>query len=244
MKAYKIFIVEDEPLIAESLQDILECLDHEVLGISDNGPEAIESIKEHNPDLIMLDIQIKGDMDGIQVAEELKDSVSSPFIFTTAFADNETIDRARDQGPYGYVVKPYGINDIKAAIEVAMMNFQAFEELRSKQNVNVTVNKNNQLFIKTDSRLVRVKDEDILYVEAKGDYVLFKTKEKGHIVHSTMKNIEANLNPEKFIRVHRSYIINLNEIVDIEDSTVLIEKKVIPVSRSHKEALMKRINLI
>ncbi len=241
--AYKIFIVEDEQLIAESLQDILEVLEHKVIGIADNGKDAIAAISKSNPDLILLDIQIKGNMDGIEVAERIKENSKAPFIFTTAFADSETITRAKDKGPYGYVVKPYGINDIKVAIEIAISNAKAFNELKENSE-NLSFEGSHHLFIKTDSRLVKLKDEDILYIEAKGDYMLFKTKEKGHIVHSTMKNVEAKLDPNIFTRVHRSFIINLNEIVDIEDSSILIEKKIIPISKSYKEGFMKRLNLL
>ena len=122
-------------------------------------------------------------------------------------------------------------------------NASSFNEMKeSKENLSFVGS--HQLFIKTDSRLVKLKDEDILFIEAKGDYMLFKTREKGHIVHSTMKNVEAKLDPNIFLRIHRSFIINLNEIVDIEDSSVLIEKKVIPISKSYKDGLMKRINLL
>lgn len=241
--AYRIFIVEDEALIAESLEEILEVLDHEVVGIADNGPDALKMIEESKPDLMLLDIQIKGKMDGIDVAKKIKDISKAPFIFTTAFADGETIERAKDEGPYGYVVKPYGINDIRVAIEIAISNARSFNELKESQD-NLSFEGSHQLFIKTDSRLVKLKDEEILYIEAKGDYMLFKTREKGHIVHSTMKNVEAKLDPNIFLRIHRSFIINLNEIVDIEDSSVLIEKKVIPISKSYKDGLMKRINLL
>ena len=241
--SYKVFIVEDEPMIAESLQDILECLEHEVVGIADNANTAMEQLRKNSCDIIMLDIQIKGDKDGIALAELIGAEFDTPFIFTTAFADGETIQKARDKGPYGYIVKPYGINDINAAIEVAVGNYEMLKELKETRS-EPSIIQNNQLYVKTDSRLVKINEEDILYVEAKGDYVVFKTEEKGHIVHSTMKNIESKLDSKKFLRVHRSYIINLNHIIDIEDSSVLILKKVIPVSRSHKEALMSRINLI
>lgn len=243
MKGYKILIVEDEPLIAESLHEILEVLEHEVVGSADNANTALKLLRENKVDLILLDIQIKGDTDGVELAEKIKEEHTIPFIFTTAFADGDTIQRAREKGPYGYIVKPYGINDINAAIEVAIGNFEMLNELKQTQNTP-SVLKNNQLYVKSDSRLIKINDEDILYIEAKGDYAVFKTLEKGYIVHTTMKNIENKLNPQKFIRVHRSFIVNLNEIVDIEDSSLVIDKKVIPISRSNKEALMKRINLI
>jgi DNA-binding LytR/AlgR family response regulator len=243
MAVYNVLIVEDDPLIAETLEEILECLEHKVTGIADSAHAALKELRSNPADVILLDIQIKGNVDGVELAQKIKEEYDIPFIFTTAFADSETIQRAKEKGPYGYIVKPYGINDINAALEVAFANFEMLQEIK-KTPSTVSQLKNNQLYIKADSRLIKIEDDDILYVEAKGDYAVFKTEEKGHIVHTTMKNIENKLDSNKFIRVHRSFIINLSKIIDIEDSNLLIGKKVIPVSRSNKEALIKRINLI
>lgn len=89
-----------------------------------------------------------------------------------------------------------------------------------------------------------MKIDDLLYVEAKGDYVLFKTTEKGYIVHSTMKRVQERLEEYNFVKVHRSYVVNLSKIIDIEESNLLIENKVIPISRANKEALIKKLNLL
>jgi DNA-binding LytR/AlgR family response regulator len=241
MDNYKIVIVEDEPNIADSLKDILEALEHTVLNVFDNGKEVLEYLHTTTPDLILLDIQIKGDMDGIEVARHIAEKDNQPFIFTTAFADEETIKKATAYSPYGYIVKPYGMKDIYAAIEIAMNNHKLIGELKNV-TPEPTMVTNNHLFLKVDTRLVKVKEEEIFYVEAKGDYVLFKTAEKGHIVHSTMKKVEEKLNPARFLKVHRSFIINLDHVVDIEDNSLVINGKVIPVSRSNKDVLLSRIN--
>jgi len=102
----------------------------------------------------------------------------------------------------------------------------------------------NSIFLKVDAKLIKVKIEDILYIEAKGDYALFKTANKGYIVHSTMKKVQDRLEEFNFQKVHRSFVVNLSKIVDIEESNLLIEDKVIPISRANKEALMKRLNLL
>ncbi|MEL6133394.1 MAG: LytTR family DNA-binding domain-containing protein [Bacteroidota bacterium] len=91
---------------------------------------------------------------------------------------------------------------------------------------------------------MRLKLDDILYVETKGDYVVFRTEKESLIVHSTLKNIESQLDPEKFVKVHRSYIVNLSRIVDIEEGTLVIEDKVIPISRAQRPILMDRIQVI
>ncbi len=243
MNNLKILIVEDEIMIAESLKEILENLNYVVTGIANSADEALTLLANEKPDLVTLDIQIKGDKDGIQLAEQIQSKYDIPYIYTSAFADEKTIARAKDTSPYGYLVKPYGIRDIHAAVEVAIMNFQKLQKNQIAMNQSNGV-KDGNLFIKVDSRLVRLNEEDIMWVEAKGDYVIFKTEPKSFIVHSTMKNVELKLDAERFLKVHRSYIVNLDRIIDIEDSNLLIKDKVIPVSRSNKEQLMKRIQLL
>ena len=239
MAGNRILIVEDDSEIAESLADMLGLLEHDVVGIAESYDDAVNLIEQQDPELLLLDIQIKGDKTGIDVARYIGDRY--PFIFTTAFADEDTVAKASDLGPYGYIVKPYGMKDINPAIEVALGNFSKNKNMGSDQADFFT---HNHLFIKANSRLIRLRDEDILYIEAKGDYAVFKTKEKGYVVHTTLKNAEAKMNPQKFLKVHRSFIINLDKIKDIEDSSIQIEDKVIPVSRQNKPDLMKRIDLI
>lgn len=242
MSQYKVLIVEDDPMISESLSDIIQVLGHEVVGIADNAVKAIELCSEKEPQIALLDIQIGGDIDGVDLAEMINDEFDIPFIFTTAFADNNTITRARERGPFGYLVKPYGVKDLNAAIEVAMGAFQRLKKAEKKGGGGQIIDRN--IFLKVDSKLVRVKIDDILYIEAKGDYALFKTKQKGYIVHGTMKKFQQRLEDFNFQKVHRSFIVNLDKIVDIEESNLLIEDKVIPVSRANKEALMQRLNLM
>jgi len=243
MSQLKILIVEDDPMIAESVQDILGILKHEVIGVADDAEKAIAICNETLPDLALLDIQIGGDIDGVDLADLLNQNFEIPFIFTTAFADSDTIARAKSKGPFGYLVKPYGIKDMNAAIEVAM---SAFERFKKAKESSVAMSKviQDSIFLKVDSKLIKVKIDDILYIEAKGDYALFKTKEKGHIVHTTMKRVEDRLIDHNFAKVHRSYVINLSKIIDIEESNLLIDNKVIPISRANKEALIQRLNLL
>jgi two-component system, LytTR family, response regulator LytT len=106
MSQLKVVIVEDDLMISESLKDILRILNHKVVGVADNADEAIELCNKDLPDLALLDIQISGDIDGVDLAEIIRDQFDIPFIFTTAYADNETVLRARDKGPFGYLKNP------------------------------------------------------------------------------------------------------------------------------------------
>ncbi|MEM7163766.1 MAG: response regulator [Bacteroidota bacterium] len=241
MDTHKVLIVEDELPIAESLEEILDLLGHDVFGTAASYDEAIELMKSKEMDIILLDIQLKGDKNGLDVAQVINDEFRLPYIFTTAFADENTIKQASDLSPFGYLVKPYALKDINPAIKIALSNHKNADKMQSDQADFMS---NNHLYIKVNSKLVRLNDDDILYIESKGDYALFKTLDKGFIVHSTIKNVSEKMNPSKFLKVHRSYVINLDKIKDIEDSSILIEGKVIPVSRQHKKNLMDRIDLL
>jgi len=239
----KILIVEDDPMISESVGDILRMLDHQVVGVADNANDAIELCNLQQPELALLDIQIAGDIDGVELAEIIRDQFDIPFIFTTAFADNATIERARDMGPFGYLVKPYGVKEVNAAIQVAKASFDRLKKAE-KASSNMSKIIDNSLFLKVDNKLVKVKIEDILFVEAKGDYALFKTKAKGYIVHTTIKKVQDRLESFNFQKVHRSFVVNISKIIDIEESNLLIDDKVIPISRANKESLINRLNLL
>lgn len=240
MSSYNILVVEDDPQIAESLSEMLEILDHKVVGVAESFEQALEILGSAEIDLVLLDIQIKGEKSGIDIAEKIKAEFHLPFIFTTAFADKETIKKASEHSPYGYLVKPYGMKDINASIEIAIQNHRAFKESKGDEGVF----NSESLFVKANSRIVRINIDDILFVEAKGDYALFKTKEKGFIVHTTFKNVEGKLDPNKFVRVHRSYIVNINKVVDIEENNLLINDQIIPISRGQRATLISKISPI
>ena len=130
----KILIVEDELIIATDLGDILESLGYEVCGDAISAREALELINEQSPDLVLLDIQIKGGMDGIELAGIIRSEFRIPFIFLTSHADASTLQRAKEVKPYGYIVKPFQEKDIRAAIEIALGNFEAEQKDPARKN--------------------------------------------------------------------------------------------------------------
>lgn len=243
MDPLKILVVEDEPMIAESLSEMLELLGHEVLAVAESGEEAVMQLLEKEPDLLLLDIQLKGKMDGVELARLIKQKYNIPFVFTTAFADEATISRAKAEGPFGYIVKPYGVKDIMAAIEVAMSNYRLFQEMQGSDPVAPML-LNEHLYIKVEQRLVKIQQPDILYAEAKGDYVLIKTLNDSFIIYSTLKKVVDKISAPNFLQVHRSYFINLDHIDDIEETTISISGKLIPVSRANRTELLSRIRTL
>lgn len=129
MAVKKILIVEDEPNIAESLQEILEILDYQVSGIASSYNEAINLLETEEVNLVLLDIQLKGEKSGIDVAKTINERFRIPYVFTTAYTDSETVSLASELGPFGYIVKPYGMKDISPAIEIAISKHQSISEV-------------------------------------------------------------------------------------------------------------------
>ena len=131
-----------------------------------------------------------------------------------------------------YIVKPPTyVRFLKAVNKV-------LDSVKSEETSNAF------LFAKVDSRLVKINVNSINYIEAQGDYVSISTKEKNYTIYSTMKSLVDKINNENFVRVHRSYIVNINNITDIEDNNLLLEKKIIPIGASYKSSLMKKLSII
>ncbi|MDO9000509.1 response regulator [Sediminibacterium sp.] len=252
MEKLKIFIVEDESIVAKDIQNSLVKLGYEVVGIANNGKEAIEKIIEINPDLVLMDIMIKGELTGIDVSEKIKEKVKIPIIFLTAYADEGTLAKAKITEPYGYILKPFKEIDLHSTIEMAFYKHQKDSELQKERDFLYSLVENKDdankdiLFVKANSRLVKVLLKDIFYVEALKDYVIINTQYARYTVHSTMKDIEKKLGATDFARVHRSFIARLDKIQSIDSQNVILEneKKVIPVGGSFREELMQKLNTL
>lgn len=252
MEKLNIFIVEDESIVAKDIQNSLTKLGYNVMGIANNGKDAIDKITELKPDLVLMDIMIKGDLTGIDVSEKLKEKQSIPIIFLTAYADEGTLAKAKITEPYGYILKPFKEVDLHSTIEMAYYKHQKDSELQKERDFLYSLVESKEdsnkdiLFVKANSRLVKVLLKDIYFVEALKDYVIINTQYARYTIHSTMKEIDKKLGNVEFARVHRSYIARLDKIASIDSQNVVLEndKKTIPVGGSYREELMKKLNLL
>jgi DNA-binding NarL/FixJ family response regulator len=134
----KVVIVEDEPLIAEDLRFLLNGINYTVIGVAQSSLKAMDLISTRKPDIVLLDINIKGDKDGVDIAHMLNEQYKIPFIYLTSYADQETIDRAKLTMPYGYIVKPFDERDLLSSIEMALYRHeqQHAQELPKLEEVN------------------------------------------------------------------------------------------------------------
>jgi PAS domain S-box-containing protein len=124
MAQTQILIVEDDPIIARDLEETLTRSGYKVIAIASSGEEAVKKVVEHQPDLILMDIVLKGSMDGIEATACILARCDLPFVYLSAYSDSETLKRAKSTRPFGYVIKPFTEHELALAIETALFNHE------------------------------------------------------------------------------------------------------------------------
>lgn len=229
MSTVRIAVVEDEMIIADNICTTLESLGYEVLEPAVSYSEALELIQSEKPDLVLLDIQLSGKKDGIELAQKLREEHSIPFIFLTSFADASTLDRAKKTTPNAYLLKPFNKEELYTSIEVAIYNDR---ETKKKEQHEVIFVKQKHLFIK-------LKMEDILFFKSDHVYVEIYTSDgERYVVRGSLNEYEEMVN-NKFIRIQRSYIINTAFVKSFDSKSVNLKDHQIPISKNYLENFQK-----
>ena len=233
-------IIDDEATARAIIEQMCSSINN--LNVLEEFPNAIQAIKylnQNKVDLIFLDIHMP-DFTGFDFIQTLK---NPPKIILTTSDPNFAIQAFEYECIVDYLVKPITPDRFQKAIQKAEAK-QGTTVSTSKKPENIETSTGNDLYVNIDRRLIKIDIPSIYLIEAKGDYINVKTEDKNYTVHSTLKKIEQKLPDNLFLKVHRSYIINIKKIIDIEDNSVLIKRDVIPVSRSNRPELMKRLNLL
>ena len=247
MNPVKILIVEDELLIATNLKLILQDMGYDPMMPVNTKDQALAILSSARPDLAILDINLQGKPDGIEIGQFIRDRVQIPFIFLTSNSDKATILSAKTTHPSAYLIKPFTEDDIFAAIEIAMESFaqknpnqaQPEENLPSEEKLAVL---SDCVFIKHNSRYVKVPIYEITYILVQDKYLeLNTTDNKKFVVRSSMESILNSFRPYNFIRVHRSYSINPLSLQEINGDVIVVNHVEIPIGRAFRDDLIKKI---
>lgn len=252
MNSIKVLVVEDESIVSKDIQNSLVILGYTVVGSAATGERAIELANEVKPDIVLMDIMLKGTMNGIEAADNIRKNLRIPIIFLTAYTDDATLSKAKITEPFGYIIKPFKEIDLHTNIEMAIYKHAKEVEVLKEMDLlhsiveNKEVNNLDSIFIKANSKLIKINKTNIYYIEALKDYVVIHTKDTRYTIHSTMKDIEIKMGLEDFVRVHRSFIVRLDKISSIDFPNLFLEdeKKMIPIGGSYREELTSRINTI
>lgn len=226
MAPIKCIIVDDDPVQRESIRNCVDKVsDLQLVGSYSNAIEARLFLQKRDVDLIFLDVEMP-EMSGLEFLENFRD-VPQVIMITS---NKDYAFKAFEFDVTDYLSKPVDMDRFSSAVQ----RVRYYEENLKRQK------KEDHIFVKSDGILVKIKTNDIYYVEAMGDYIKVHTPEKRHVVHSTMKAFVAKL-PEDFVRTHKSYIVNLHHIDKVEENTVYLEGEELPVSRNNRRPLLEKV---
>jgi len=248
----KILIVEDEAILASDISNRLKDRNYEIAGIAPTVTRAIQLIEETDAiDIILIDIMLKGDRDGIELAQIINEKYEIPFIFLTAHADDHLVERAKRVRPHAYILKPFNEHQVNIAIELALVNFSKktpeknlLEHRGFNPDENQVLQIKDSLFLKKDHHFKRVPLMEILFIQADSNYSSVHTKTDRFIYSIVLRKIEEQLPPNKFLRTHRSFVVNVNSVDGFEGNMLFIGKNKIPVSKAHKSEVFKLFRTI
>lgn len=242
MANVKVGIVEDEMLIALSIANALKDLGYETTRPAINYQEALEMIETERPDILLLDIVLKGDNDGIDLAWKVKENYNIPFIFLTANSDMATVERAKKLCPPAYLVKPFNKDELYTSIEICLHNFAILNQKKAtaeKDNYFI----NDCLFIKQGFSFVKVKLDEIMYIESDKKYVYVYTTSRKFLVRETMQNYLDAIAVKDIVRIHRSFAINVNHVNTINTETIQVGERELPIGKAYRDELLNWLRL-
>lgn len=243
----KILVVEDEMIIGAKISMQLTSLGYEVTGILPRGEDALLHIEKNIPDIVLLDINLKGPLDGIQTAESLMTKHAIPVIYLTANSDEATFNRAKHTRPAAFISKPFKHLDLQRAIElvISRMAQNATGPLPEKEeNQDQPYILSDRIFVRYKESMIKIMISDILFIEADRNYSRIYTSNRKYLLAVTLKLIEDRLPQNYFIRVHRSYIINLQHIEEVAETHLRMAEKTIPISSGLKDQLLVRLQTL
>ena len=238
MVVNNVVLVEDETELALNLRELLGSLGFYVSAVFDNALGALEFIKLNKVDLLILDIMINGEMDGITLASEIKKKADIPIVFITAYSENEIIKRVINVSPDGYLLKPFSKESLKTTLLLALSNYQ------KRTNTEVAIRKDDvTIQIRDKGFISLIPASEILYAQADGLYTRIYTVKKAFIIRDILKDVEARLPASIFLRVHKSYLVNKHAIDMFNGKILHIKDITIPIRRGYYKILKSLVGV-
>jgi DNA-binding LytR/AlgR family response regulator len=239
-----ILIVEDEILTATDIQESLEELGYEIVGVAQSAGDAIYLTKKTQPDLIILDITLAGNKDGIEAAEIIDEFWCGPIIFLTANSEKQLVNRAKNIFPAAYILKPFDVNQFSISLDLALNNYLNELNRISLKYGKILSTKSEAIYIPIDYCYRKIMKNDIQFVEASGSYIKIQTVDQSFTISTNLGNIEKQLVDDNFVRASRKYIINVNHVDQIESNVISVNNHKISIGESYKNTLMKHFQVI
>ncbi|MEO1261821.1 MAG: response regulator [Bacteroidota bacterium] len=245
MGKFQILLVEDSPSFAFEVEMLIEEMGYELLDTVDNAEDALAAIDKYHPDLILMDIGLKSNLTGLDVANLIK-HLKIPIIFTTSYNDQETYKKAQESHIYGFLVKPFDRLSLQSAIENAFKRIiLGASEEQERDKVEKDIAKHKRLLVKQNGILRKIKTDEILFIQGEGNYSTLVTMEKRFVVKMSMKKLLESLQTD-IVPIHRSYCVRLDKVdgIDTKEDLIIVGKHKLPLGRRYKPAVLERFNLL
>lgn len=233
-KMRKIFIIEDDIDLADNIAEILKFHSFDVVGKENSAENSFRLITEANPDIVLMDIVLVGKIDGIQLAEQIREKLEIPIIFITGNSDQSYLQRISNIDNDSFILKPFTIDVLITTINLTFLKY-----LRKKAEKNI-------LNIRDKGFLVPVDEDNIIMLKADGLYTKIHTKDKVYLIRSILKDVVGKLSEKKFIRIHKSYLVNINYVIAFNSKEITIGEFKVPIRRGYlkelEQLLTNRLN--
>ncbi len=245
-----IVIVEDEFVIAEDIRARLEVAGYHVVNTFDRAEAALPFILDNIPDILLVDINLQGKKDGIELVEALQLKVNLPVAFITANSDAATYDRAKKTHPHAFLVKPFTTSNLLAAVDLALYHFSVettpsqIERPVERDHPEGQFLVNQCLFVRTNGKYKKICNNDILFIEAGGSYLHIQTRTERHTLSQNLTHFQKKTPLPNLVRIHRSYIVNVDHVDSFEDSYLFIQNHKLPLSDNFKTDFLARIHCL
>lgn len=234
---YQVLIVDDEFLARKLLQDYVSKMPElQLAGTAQNAFEAFSFCKEHPVDILLLDIHMP-DLNGIELARTLR--TVPAVIFTTAYSEYAL--QSYEVSAVDYLLKPIAIPRFMQAIEKAVARLRRTTDVSALPTADAQQPSASYLLVKADYKLYKINFADLLYIEGQHEYVSFYTRERRITALYSLKSLEEQLPRDRFVRVHKSYIVSIDNISEIEQLSLTVAGQKIPIGGSYRDALMERL---
>ena len=247
----KVLIVEDDMIIAADISMQLVKMGYEIVGMCTSAEDSIRMVETNQPDIILMDIILRGKMNGIEASGKILENSQTPVIFLTSNYDDSTFQKALATKPYAFIAKPFQKAELERALKITLQRIEIEKE--KDLELDDTADKDDhvstmedRLFVRHKGKMVKVFMSDILYIEAERNYCRVITNEKEFFLSVPMSKFEMNLSTDRFIKTHRSFIVNLSKIDTVSEYSeyLTIGIKQIPISRRQKDEVVSKLKLI
>jgi DNA-binding LytR/AlgR family response regulator len=245
MQNLQVLLVEDDRSAALDVEMLLDEMGLKLAAVKDNADAALQYIYDEQPDLVIMDLELKGNKSGLEIAKEI-DHLRIPIIFTTSYKDQKTYEQAKSTYSFGYLVKPFSKLSLQSMLEQAVKTLFPDDELEIPSNVVEGMVLANIILVKHLNVLYPVRFDSILFVQGEGNYCAIHTNQRKFMLKMSLRKMLESVPATEFAPIHKSFIVRLDKVesIDVGAGKLTIGKEVLPLGRNFKNAFLERFNML